>query len=450
MEINAKTSLSDVRQVAFEVAGFLASRFGGSDSVGVISRYAASQQITVSTASSLHANRANVPGAQALYILSNALYTVAHCTPDAVTSAAVELSLYFGFTDSESLAIGSLFLSLQPSVPMNPVDAINLYFEPTDEMKLLAQRLALRLDLRRDRIPVAAIAPRTYEHPDDAAALQTLRTGFGVETALRKVSEFRYERMMRAESYAGKIRVSPLQFPDLHNLFLEAVEMLGVERVPELFLESGQLDGHTMGVDAPLVYLSQRVPIIFNREELLFIIGHELGHIRSGHAPFTLLRTHLPWIIEFIGPLTLGLGTVLGYGVNAVLEDWYRKSELTADRCGLLLCQNSDAALSALMKLAGAPFNWTPNFNFDAFLAQADHYDALYPEGFSSLQKRLAAYFEQGNHPWLALRARALLAWINSGAYEALLQSQSGPRCGTCGALRGTDPFCGNCGTRFP
>lgn len=450
MEIIERARLSDVRQVALEVAGSLASRFGGSEALGVVNRYASIQQISVSAITCLPANGASVPGSQAMYILSNALYAVAQCNRDAVASAASELSLYFGFTDSEALAIGSLFLSLQPSELMNPVAAISLYFEPTGEMKLIAQRLALRLDLRRDRISVAAIAPRTYEHPDDAAALQTLRSGFGVETALRKVSEIRYERMMRAEAYAGKIRVSPFQFPDLHNLFLEAVDMLGVARVPELFLEIGQLHARTMGVDAPQVYLSQQMPIVFNREELLFIIGHELGHIRSGHAPFMLLRTFLPEFIEAIEPVTLGLGNVLRKGGNAVLEDWYRKSELTADRCGLLLCQNSDAALSALMKLAGAPFSWTPRFNFDAFLAQADHYDALYTEGFSGLQKRLHAYFYQGEHPWFALRARALLEWINSGAYGALLQAQSGPRCGTCGGVRGTDPFCGSCGTRFP
>ena len=49
----------------------------------------------------------------------------------------------------------------------------------------------------------------------------------------------------------------------------------------------------------------------------------------------------------------------IGYlGLRAIiwgLEEWFRKSELSCDRAGLLAGQDVDAARRALMKLAGGP-----------------------------------------------------------------------------------------------
>lgn len=179
------------------------------------------------------------------------------------------------------------------------------------------------------------------------------------------------------------------------------------------------------------------------------MIGHELGHIRSGHAPFQLAQLFVPQLADLLGQMTMGIGGLVGAGVEVALFDWYRKSELTCDRCGLLLCQNSDAALSMLMKLGGAPPALYREMNFDAFLEQATALDRLDQSGLARAYKLFVTAFGKMDHPWLAVRARELVRWVQSGAYGELIQvaSPSGSVCPKCATPHGShDRFCSGCG----
>ena len=110
----------------------------------------------------------------------------------------------------------------------------------------------------------------------------------------------------------------------------------------------------------------------------------------------------------------------IGYlGLRAIiwgLEEWYRKSELSCDRAGLLAGQDVDAARRALMKLAGGPY--LSELNPDAFREQAHEYDAV-PDLRDSILKLLQL---QGNtHPFAVVRFSELDHWATSGEYERIL-----------------------------
>ncbi|MGB9977622.1 MAG: M48 family metalloprotease [Thermovenabulum sp.] len=62
-----------------------------------------------------------------------------------------------------------------------------------------------------------------------------------------------------------------------------------------------------------------------------------------------------PILGEIVGSITLGAGKLLSTGLQIALLNWVRMSEFTADRAGLLTCQDPEVAASALMKLAGVP-----------------------------------------------------------------------------------------------
>ena len=100
-------------------------------------------------------------------------------------------------------------------------------------------------------------------------------------------------------------------------------------------------------------------------------MAHELGHVKSGHVLYYQIAEFLPVITEAIGDATFGVGALLGAGVQVALLNWRRKSEHTADRAGLLVVQDLQVALSALMKLAGLPQRYSKNVNVDDFVAQA-------------------------------------------------------------------------------
>jgi hypothetical protein len=103
-------------------------------------------------------------------------------------------------------------------------------------------------------------------------------------------------------------------------------------------------------------------------------------------------------------------------GIIWGLEEWFRKSELSCDRAGLLACQDADAARRALMKLAGGP--QLSELNPDAFREQAHEYDAV-PDMRDSILKLLQL---QGNtHPFAVVRFAELDHWAISGEYERIL-----------------------------
>src|ERR1700678_1013453 len=103
----------------------------------------------------------------------------------------------------------------------------------------------------------------------------------------------------------------------------------------------------------------------------------------------------------------------IGYlGLRAIiwgLEEWFRKSELSCDRAGLLAGQDINASRRVLMKLAGGAR--LAEMNADAFHEQAHEYDAV-PDLRDSVLKILQL---QGNtHPFAVVRFAEIDYWYAS------------------------------------
>ena len=101
------------------------------------------------------------------------------------------------------------------------------------------------------------------------------------------------------------------------------------------------------------------------------------------------------------------------------LREWFRKSELSADRAGLLVGQDLQASMRGLMKIAGG--NHLHEMNVDAFLEQArQHTEGSRSEGIAKALL-FVLYNWQLSHPQVVFRARGLDEWVQSGAYERIL-----------------------------
>jgi hypothetical protein len=136
--------------------------------------------------------------------------------------------------------------------------------------------------------------------------------------------------------------------------------------------------------------------------------------VLSGHAVYRTMLFHLINLAARIAWVPLGY---IGLrGIIWGLEEWYRKSELSCDRAGLLASQDPAAAKRVLMKLAGGAR--LSELNSDAFMEQAHDYDAV-PDVRDGLLKLLQL---QGNsHPFAVTRFAELSRWIDSGEYERIL-----------------------------
>ena len=150
---------------------------------------------------------------------------------------------------------------------------------------------------------------------------------------------------------------------------------------------------------------------LLDAEEHRYVIGHELGHVLSGHAVYrtmlyilTSLAARLAWFaIGYIGLRVIIAG----------LEEWYRKSELSCDRAGVLASQDPGAARRALMKIAGGAR--ISELSPDEFLKQAHEYDAVpdVREGFLKMLQMLGT-----THPFAVVRFAELDHWVAEGEYE--------------------------------
>ena len=191
--------------------------------------------------------------------------------------------------------------------------------------------------------------------------------------------------------------------------------ILDMEQVPELFIiQTPLVNAMALGTNNPFIVINTATVDLMDVEELRFIIGHELGHVLSGHAVYRTMLYNLIMLAQRIAWMPLGY-----LGLRAIiwgLEEWYRKSELSCDRAGLLAGQDIDAARRALMKTAGG--SRLAEMNADAFHDQAHEYDAA-PDLRDSILKILQL---QGNtHPFAVVRFAELDYWATSGDYERIL-----------------------------
>jgi hypothetical protein len=266
----------------------------------------------------------------------------------------------------------------------------------------------------RARVRLTGISSRAYEHPADRSALVALRKLSGFDTLLRKLFGLFNERAFRLTYLAGAVRVSERQFPHIHELTRDGSYVLDLPEVPEVFVvQSPLVNAMALGRDRPFIVITTGMVNLYDPEELRWVIGHELGHILSGHAVY---RTMLLWLITLATRIAW---TPIGLGIQAIvwgLEEWFRKSELSCDRAGLLAGQDVDAGRRALMKLAGGA--QLSELNPDAFREQAREYDAV-PDLRDSILKILQL---QGNtHPFSVVRFAELDYWATHGEYERIL-----------------------------
>lgn len=267
----------------------------------------------------------------------------------------------------------------------------------------------------RRHVSLPAISSRAWEHPADRGALVALRKLRGFDSLIKKLSGLVNERSVRLIYLASAIRVDDRQFPVLHRLLGEVAATLDAASQPEVYVAASPApNAITIGMDRPLIIVSSGLVDLLDEEELRFVLGHEMGHVMSGHAVY---QTLLQRLIHLSGVLTtIPLGGLGFRAILAGLMEWSRKSELSADRAGLLATQDPAAAFRVHMKLASG--GHLEHLDTTSFFAQAAEYEASGTLRDSVLKLLLV---EAQSHPFAVVRAGELRRWIEGGDYTRVL-----------------------------
>lgn len=194
---------------------------------------------------------------------------------------------------------------------------------------------------------------------------------------------------LRGQLYArlrlSGVQITPAQYPEAHQMVLDACAQYGLRRVPAAYvvLGNGMINAAASGHGfRRFVFLYSDLFEIGGRardpEALRFIIGHEVGHIAAGHASYwrLLAISGAQWI-----PF---LGSTLS-----------RSQEYTADNFGYALVPHGSAGAMATLA-AGKYLNRTVDVN------------ALADRAFT--EKGFFVWWVNGlaSHPVLAWRMNAL------------------------------------------
>lgn len=270
------------------------------------------------------------------------------------------------------------------------------------------------VDGARTRRVLTDIAPRTWEHPADKAALAALRKLPIFDEVLRKLFGFFGEKPIRLAFQANAVKVSEKQFPRIYKIYKEALHTLDVEIEYDLYVSQTPIvNAGAYGMDDPFIILNSGTLLLLDDEELRFIIGHELGHILSDHV---LYRTMTVLLLQLAG---MGF-PIVGLAARAVLVgllEWGRKAELSCDRAGLLTVQDPEVVMRTMLKMAGG--HDIDQMNLDEFILQAEEYRDT---GDIADQVFKILNLMGTTHPFWVLRLSEVRGWIESGAYDRTLR----------------------------
>jgi len=265
----------------------------------------------------------------------------------------------------------------------------------------------------RKRFP--QISPLTWEHPADTAAIQSLEKIPAFKDLVKFFLNLTSDRSLRLLYLANGVKVSQQQFPKVFKLVKEASRILDLPEIPETFIVyDPRMNAATLGVNKPIITLNSSLVESLEEDELLGVIGHEMGHIKSGHV---LYKT-LTWLLVNISTqaVKIPMAQLVLLPVIAALKEWDRKSELSADRAELLVVQKPDVVYRTLMKMAGGPHIGEMDINL--FLEQAAEYETA-GDALDGVYKLLNLMGQ--SHPFPVIRLPEIKSWVDKGAYQRVL-----------------------------
>jgi Zn-dependent protease with chaperone function len=247
-----------------------------------------------------------------------------------------------------------------------------------------------------------------YAHPVDGWIIRTLNAT-PVKSVMNKALDVLVSYQF-GYVLASSIFIDDRSFPDIFEILAHCSKVLGIP-IPHAVTrhDINLFNAYTAGTDEyAFINVSSALCKHFSYEEASFVVGHECGHIASRHMVYHTLASALT--NSALGQLG-AIGTVLRLTAGIPLMAWSRRSEVTADRAGLLCCGDIAVAERSLLRLVTG-------------LADADRVDM---EDLLRRSKEVQDYHTlskiqefTSTHPLIPKRIEALRLFANSEPYYTL------------------------------
>lgn len=243
-----------------------------------------------------------------------------------------------------------------------------------------------------------------FAHPMDASIIKVLDNKL-INEMFEKYVDASVD-LQNGLALSTSLKVNEKTNPDLYNNIVLCSQKLNIP-VPYTVVSSSVsgINAQTAGTDAfAYIAVSSLLTVLLSTEEQLFVLGHECGHIALGHVVYhTALGT-----LGTLGNLVPIVGDLIAKTIQFPLNAWSRRSEISADRAGLICCGNIITAKKALLKLEAGFMN-IDQVNIDEYLQNSKTFRR------SNSLGKLTEIFQ--SHPIIPKRIEALELFANSEKY---------------------------------
>src|SRR5437879_11716417 len=112
------------------------------------------------------------------------------------------------------------------------------------------------------------------------------------------------ERPTRVLFQVNAVRGGPNQFPKLNGLYTDGLTTMDWPDRPELFVsQTPFVNAGAFGVERPFIVINSGALKLLDDDEMRTLLGHELGHIMSGHALYHTILVIIPFDSANFPPL---------------------------------------------------------------------------------------------------------------------------------------------------
>jgi Zn-dependent protease with chaperone function/RNA polymerase subunit RPABC4/transcription elongation factor Spt4 len=323
-------------------------------------------------------------------------------------------------------------------------------------MSSRAEEFANCLVFSPDQVLFPDISYASFAYPGDEEALAALEHIPGAPGVLSYLQQHLMEDLAFAEHNQEMVRASSSCYKSLHQLVVRCSEILSCP-VPDVYIsQNPEMNAESFGHRHTHIVLRSSLIEGLTADEVTFIIGHELGHLKCGHGLYRQLGAILVDYWEVVAsqiPIP-GLDLLRTPLLFAYWE-WFRRAEFSCDRAGFMCLQTLPPALSALAKLSGKVEGFDDELDIDSVTSQATANRTI------GKLARLIFILDslENTHPFVPQRLKQLTEYSRSVDYEQIVRGQyihdplglheAGRRvhCSSCGKeVNSKFACCPNCG----
>ena len=234
------------------------------------------------------------------------------------------------------------------------------------------------------------------------------------------------------------VLVTEKQFAWVKSEVDVCAEILHISPPPAVFIVGeGGMKANTINFKSPFIVIPSELVDKSSAKALRFAIGRQMGHIKCGHVFYKLLTSGTTDSLEFV----LGkwgqelLNSFFGKINDLILVDWILAREISADRAGLIACQDLTIAQRALLNFKLAISFEGIELNVEDYLEQANTAEKKQKLILENLPKPVQTGIDhwqrskrlKSEHPFIFRRVKALQEYAESEAYQKLFDPPENP-----------------------